>query len=91
MLVLEGVPELLGREITQAVSIPTIGIGAGRFTDGQVLVYHDLLGHGAMVPKFVKRYAALDQEVVSALNQYASEVRDGAFPGEENVYYPISK
>ena len=91
MLVLEGIPEALGREISQAVKIPTIGIGAGRFTDGQVLVYHDLLGHSDMVPKFVKHYATLDKDITSALNAYCAEVRDGAFPAPENVYFPITE
>lgn len=89
MLVLEGIPELLGKEITQAISIPTIGIGAGRHTDGQVLVWHDLLGMGTLKPKFVKSYADLGNSIPKALRAYASEVRDGAFPSESQVYYPI--
>jgi len=91
MLVLEGIPEGLGKEISKNVSIPTIGIGAGRYTDGQVLVYHDLLGHSDLQPKFVRSYASLDETITSALNKYCAEVRSGAFPGEENVYYPISE
>jgi 3-methyl-2-oxobutanoate hydroxymethyltransferase len=90
MLVLEGIPEILGREISQALKIPTIGIGAGRYTDGQVLVYHDLLGHSDFVPKFVKHYASLDTDIVSALNHYCGEVREGSFPSPENVYFPTS-
>lgn len=89
MLVLEGIPELLGREITQSISIPTIGIGAGRHTDGQVLVWHDLLGQGPMLPKFVKVYKDLGDQTVDALQEYVSEVRNGSFPGEAQVYYPI--
>ena len=89
MLVLEGIPELLGKEITQAISIPTIGIGAGRHTDGQVLVWHDLLGMGSMKPKFVKTYADLGSSIPKALREYATEVREGAFPSETQVYYPI--
>ncbi len=91
MLVLEGIPESLGKQITEAVKIPTIGIGAGRFTDGQVLVYHDLLGHSDMVPKFVRSYATLDKEITKALNEYCTEVRSGTFPAPGNVYYPINE
>jgi 3-methyl-2-oxobutanoate hydroxymethyltransferase len=91
MLVLEGVPELLGKEITEAVGIPTVGIGAGRFTDGQVLVWHDLLGYEARPPKFVKAYAGMREEAVNALNRYAAEVRSGEFPAADQVYYPIIK
>lgn len=89
MLVLEGVPEILGKKITEAVKIPTIGIGAGRWTDGQVLVYHDLLGYSDMQPKFVKSYASLNDEITNALNAYASEVREGLFPAREHIYYPL--
>ena len=91
MLVLEGIPEELAREITAAVKIPTIGIGAGRYVDGQVLVYHDLLGHSTLMPKFVKQYANLDQTITSALNGYCAEVRSGAFPAAEHTYYPITE
>lgn len=91
MLVLEGIPELLGKEITEQVRIPTIGIGAGRYTDGQVLVYHDLLGYSEMQAKFVRRYADLNSEIRSSIDRYVSDVRDGSFPAEENVYYPITK
>ncbi len=89
MLVLEGIPEGLGKEISQSVTIPTIGIGAGRHTDGQVLVYHDLLGHSDLLPKFVRSYATLNADITAALNRYCAEVRAGAFPGHENVYHPI--
>lgn len=89
MLVLEGIPELLGKEITEAISIPTIGIGAGRHTNGQVLVWHDLLGYDTMHPKFVKTYAGLGQGIRAALQDYAAEVREGSFPAESQVYYPI--
>ncbi len=90
MLVLEGIPELLGREISQSVKIPTIGIGAGRYTDGQVLVINDLLGHSDLLPKFVKPYSDLNSEIVRALAEYHSEVKAGIFPAEEHVYYPIT-
>ncbi len=91
MLVLEGIPEGLGREISQELKIPTIGIGAGRFTDGQVLVYHDLLGHSTLMPKFVKSYATLDEEITGALKHYHHEVRQGLFPGVEHVYFPVEE
>lgn len=91
MLVLEGIPEGLGKEISQSIKIPTIGIGAGRYTDGQVLVYHDLLGHSDLLPKFVRSYASLDVEIVNSLNKYCDEVRQGEFPGPENIYFPITE
>ncbi len=89
MLVLEAIPERLGKEISESVSIPTIGIGAGRFCDGQVLVYHDLLGHSDILPKFVKQYAALNQIIPEAITQYSKEVRSGEFPHSRHTYYPI--
>ena len=64
-----------------------IGIGAGPATDGQVLVWHDLLGiHGGHTPKFVKRYAELREEMIEAVGEYAREVRERAFPGPEHTY-----
>jgi 3-methyl-2-oxobutanoate hydroxymethyltransferase len=89
MLVLEGVPEALGKAITEAVKIPTIGIGAGRYCDGQVLVFHDLLGWSGLLPKFVKQYADTHAAMSTAVNTFAKEVRDGSFPTREHVYYPI--
>jgi len=89
MLVLEGIPELLGKEISKAVKIPTIGIGAGRYCDGQVLVFHDLLGYCSTQYKFVKQYADLEISIVDALNSYDLEVRTGKFPDREHVYYPL--
>jgi len=89
MLVLEGIPELLGKEISEILSIPTIGIGAGRHTDGQVLVYHDLLGYSEMHPKFVKQFAELGPATSEAIKKYNAEVREGIFPAKEHVYYPI--
>lgn len=90
MLVLEGIPELLGKKISDALSIPTIGIGAGRYCDGQVLVYHDMLGHSDMQAKFVKKYAELNTTIPQALNRYCQEVREGTFPALEHIYFPIS-
>lgn len=87
MLVLEAVPAPVAAEITRRVSIPTIGIGAGGECDGQVLVYHDLLGlTEGHLPRFVKRYASLSREIRDALETYAAEVRSGAFPGPEHTY-----
>jgi 3-methyl-2-oxobutanoate hydroxymethyltransferase len=86
-LVLEAVPAPVAARITDDVSIPTIGIGAGRGCDGQVLVYHDLLGlYEGAAPRFVKRYAELAGEIRRALETYAAEVRAGAFPEEQHTY-----
>jgi 3-methyl-2-oxobutanoate hydroxymethyltransferase len=86
-LVLEAVPAPVASHITQDLEIPTIGIGAGPGCDGQVLVYHDLLGlTEGHLPRFVKRYANLSAEIRDALEAYALEVRSGAFPGEEHEY-----
>lgn len=85
MLVLECVPKQLAKEISEAIGIPTIGIGAGADTDGQVLVYHDLLMYGVdRLPKFVKPYANLNVEAKKGLEGYVTEVRKGAFP--EDAY-----
>jgi 3-methyl-2-oxobutanoate hydroxymethyltransferase len=86
-IVLEAIPAPVAARITAELSIPTIGIGAGPDCDGQVLVYHDLLGlTEGHLPRFVKRYANLSREIRDALEAYASEVRSGAFPGEEHTY-----
>ena len=86
-LVLECVPEPLGADIADAVDIPVIGIGAGRFCDGQVLVFSDVVGlYTRMLPKFVRRYADGYELMRQAAAQYVEEVRQGSFPGEENVY-----
>ncbi len=86
-LVLEAVPATVATRITDAVSIPTIGIGAGPGCDGQVLVWHDLLGlSDRRAARFVKRYAELGGEIKRALEAYAAEVRAGAFPGERHTY-----
>lgn len=86
-LILECVPAELGREITEMVRIPTIGIGAGPGCDGQVLVLHDLLGlYGDFAPKFVKRYANLGPEIRKALETFKREVEEGKFPGPEHCY-----
>ena len=87
LLVLEAVPAPVAAEITRRLAIPTIGIGAGAGCDGQVLVYHDLLGLSeGHLPRFVKRYANLSREIRDALEAYAADVRDGTFPGPEHTY-----
>jgi 3-methyl-2-oxobutanoate hydroxymethyltransferase len=89
-LVLEAVPAVVAERITAALRIPVIGIGAGAACDGQVLVWHDLLGLGGdAVPRFVRRYADLSAEIRRALAAYASDVRSGAYP-EERHTYPMS-
>ncbi len=86
-LVLEAIPAPVAARITRELTIPTIGIGAGPDCDGQVLVYHDLLGlTEGHLPRFVKRYANLSREIRDALEAYAAEVRTGAFPAEEHTY-----
>jgi 3-methyl-2-oxobutanoate hydroxymethyltransferase len=86
-IVLEAVPAPVAEEITQRVQIPTIGIGAGAGCDGQVLVYHDLLGlTEGHLPRFVKRYANLSREIRDALEAYANDVRNGTFPAAEHTY-----
>jgi 3-methyl-2-oxobutanoate hydroxymethyltransferase len=86
-LVLEGIPTRLGLEITGAISVPTIGIGAGPHCDGQVLVITDLLGlGGGKYPKFAKPYANLRAEITRAVQAYARDVENGTFPDEEHSY-----
>ena len=85
-LVLEAVPPPVAARITETLSIPTIGIGAGAGCDGQVLVYHDLLGYQEGGPRFVKQYARLGPEIQAALESYAADVRSGAFPEEKHTY-----
>jgi 3-methyl-2-oxobutanoate hydroxymethyltransferase len=86
-LVLEAVPAPVAAKITAALSIPTIGIGSGRDCDGQVLVYHDLLGlYQGRSPRFVKRYAELATTIQQALERYAADVRSGSFPEDEHTY-----
>jgi len=86
-VVLEGIPAALAAEITRALSIPTIGIGAGIGCDGQVLVMHDLLGlFDEFRPKFVRRFGELRKPVEDAVGAYAAAVRDGSFPGKEHSF-----
>src|SRR6266404_1853698 len=85
-VVIEAVAEPLGRRITSAVAIPTIGIGASAACDGQILVLEDMLGLSPRVPKFVKRYGELGPSIEAAVAAYAADVRARAFPGPEHVY-----
>ncbi|HVM17973.1 MAG TPA: 3-methyl-2-oxobutanoate hydroxymethyltransferase [Gaiellaceae bacterium] len=86
-LVLEAVPAPVAERISRALAIPTIGIGAGAGCDGQVLVWHDLLGlYDGHAPRFVKRYADVAGEIRRGLETYAAEVRSGAFPDERHTY-----
>ncbi|MDE0168678.1 MAG: 3-methyl-2-oxobutanoate hydroxymethyltransferase [bacterium] len=89
-LVLEGVPVTLAQVITEEVSAPTIGIGAGPHTDGQVLVMHDLLGFNfGHYPKFVRRYADLADEATGAITEWISDVRAGGFPTDAESYHMV--
>ena len=86
-IVLEGMPAAVGQMITAAVDVPTIGIGAGGHCDGQVLVFHDILGlETRMLPRFVRRYASLHDDGVDALTRFAADVRSGAFPHPDECY-----
>jgi 3-methyl-2-oxobutanoate hydroxymethyltransferase len=86
-IVLEAVPVQVAARITESLTVPTIGIGAGADCDGQVLVYHDLLGLSeGRAPRFVKRYAHLAEEIRGALTTYADEVRSGVYPAPEHTY-----
>jgi 3-methyl-2-oxobutanoate hydroxymethyltransferase len=87
-IVLEGVPDRVARLVTDAVDVPTIGIGAGRDCDGQVLVYHDVLGIEERIrPKFARRYAELGTASVEALAAFADDVRTRRFPDEAETYH----
>lgn len=86
-VVLEKIPSPLAREITRALTIPTIGIGAGPDCDGQILVLYDLLGlFEDFTPKFVKKYADLGRDIRTAVSQYRTEVKEGVFPGAEHSF-----
>ena len=86
-LVLECIPTELGREVTELVEIPTIGIGAGQYCDGQVLVYHDLLGiEERIAPRFVRRYAEQGMGAREAIAAFAKDVRSGSFPAPEESF-----
>jgi 3-methyl-2-oxobutanoate hydroxymethyltransferase len=86
-IVLEAVPPAVARTVTRALSVPTIGIGAGPDTDGQVLVWHDMLGYyEGRAPRFVRRYADLGAVITEALEHFADDVRSGAFPEQQHTY-----
>jgi 3-methyl-2-oxobutanoate hydroxymethyltransferase len=87
-LVLECVPDAVARMVTDAIPVPTIGIGAGRHCDGQVLVYHDILGLEDRVrPRFVRRYAELQADATDAIARFAADVRAGRFPSSDETYH----
>ena len=86
-LVFEAIPAAVAVDLMERLDVPVIGIGAGPATDGQVLVFHDVLGiHDGMAPRFVKRYAAIKADMVAGVRAYAEEVRAGRFPGTEHTY-----
>ncbi|HZV79866.1 MAG TPA: 3-methyl-2-oxobutanoate hydroxymethyltransferase [Candidatus Binatus sp.] len=87
-IVLEGIPDIVAREVTESIPIPTIGIGAGPYCDGQVLVFHDVVGlsSGAR-PKFVRQYADLGAEATAAVARFFDDVRSGAFPSDAETYH----
>jgi 3-methyl-2-oxobutanoate hydroxymethyltransferase len=86
-IVFEAIPAPVSDALVQQLEVPVIGIGAGPGTDGQVLVFHDLLGiYDGHAPRFAKRYADVKAEMVAGVAQYAAEVRRHAFPGPEHVY-----
>ncbi|MCP4146466.1 MAG: 3-methyl-2-oxobutanoate hydroxymethyltransferase [bacterium] len=87
-IVLESIPIELGKEISESISIPTIGIGAGKYCDGQVLVFHDLLGFtDAYLPKFVRKYADIHSVIQEALENYIKDILSGDFPGEKESFH----
>jgi 3-methyl-2-oxobutanoate hydroxymethyltransferase len=87
-IVLECVPDAVARLVTDTVPVPTIGIGAGRHCDGQVLVFHDLLGlEDRLKPKFVRRYAELGATATAAVEKFADDVRSGTFPSSKETYH----
>jgi 3-methyl-2-oxobutanoate hydroxymethyltransferase len=87
-IVLECVPDAVATMVTEAVPVPTIGIGAGVHCDGQVLVFHDLLGlNGGRAPKFVRRYADLRGDATAAVARFADDVRSGRYPSESETYH----
>jgi len=89
-IVLECVPDGVARMVTDSVDVPTIGIGAGRHCDGQVLVFHDLLGFTSpdrSAPKFVRRYAELETTATLAVSHFVEDVRDGRYPSSDETYH----
>ncbi len=87
-IVLEGIPDVVAELVTAEIPVPTIGIGAGASCDGQVLVFHDLLGfEDRLRPKFVRRYANLGADGIEAISRYAADVRTGTFPADAETYH----
>jgi len=87
MVLLEGVPAETGRLVTEKLRVPTIGVGAGPYCDGQAVLLSDLLGmYPVFTPKFVKKYANMGEEVIKAVGEYVGEIKSGAFPGPEYCY-----
>ncbi|HCR38404.1 MAG TPA: 3-methyl-2-oxobutanoate hydroxymethyltransferase, partial [Synergistaceae bacterium] len=90
-IVLECVPEELGRVMSKIVSVPVIGIGAGRFCDGQVLVLHDMLGlFDRFTPRFVKQYRQIGKEIVDAFMEFKADIKSGSFPSDEHAFAGFS-
>ncbi len=86
-MVIEAIPEEVASDITQSIEVPTIGIGAGRNCDGQILVSHDILNlYGAFTPKFVKKYGNIDENIVNAVKDYSQEVKKKKFPTKDNIF-----
>ena len=86
-LVLEGIPAEVAREISKTLTIPTIGIGAGRHCDGQVLVFHDIVGmYDEFTPKFVRQYADVGEMIKNAVQEFSSDVRSGEFPSKKESF-----
>lgn len=92
-IVLEGVPDVVAAKITRGVSVPTIGIGAGAEVDGQVLVFHDVLGlgDGTHTPKFVRQYADLTAQAVEAVERFFEDIQKGDFPSDDETYHMSGK
>lgn len=86
-IVLEKIPAALAKEVTESISIPTIGIGAGKYCDGQVLVMHDMLGiNTEFKPRFLRQYLQLHQQITNAVQQYISDVKENQFPSDKESY-----
>jgi len=86
-LVLEKIPATVGKQVTESVNIPTIGIGAGPGTSGQVLVFHDMMGYTQQFsPRFLRRYHNFSEEIIGAITNYISDVKQCSFPNEKEQY-----
>ena len=92
MILVEGVPAVVGKAITERAGIPILGIGAGSFTHGQLLIYADMVGlYDNFTPKFVKKYANIGEALLNSFTEYAKEVKEGNFPIDAEHAYKISK